>query len=299
MKDYLKQVMNSILLPEDAQAAFLAADEKIAGRKYEIQALLTKHFSGGCDAYKAEERLFEIAKEENMDPKTLCGLYLLYTAAPYHDRLISNGYSEQVYLDGISDFRAKFVTCKKNSGVWGIEITIAWYDPFYNFERFGLGRFQYENRYLPHMQKLGKDSNKIKVWGDMLNFHVPALGPLTKEERIKSYKMAYDFYADKRNGDVMTFFCTSWLLYPGNKEAMPSAKNVLSFIDDFKIVESYEDPDFADCKNVFGVPYNYTTEGLPQDTSMQREVKAWLDSGKKMGIGTGIFFYDGKEFYHF
>ena len=53
----------------------------------------------------------------------------------------------------------------------------------------------------------------------------------------------------------MVFVCHSWLLFLGNREILPAHLNMVDFINDFRILESYERDDFGDKWRVFGADF--------------------------------------------
>lgn len=297
MKHYIENIMRAAQLPSDSYETFLSAHEKVSISLNAILQTLCTHLDNRCDGNTAEKQIDKIAEDVGINKYTLHALYCFYAAEPFHSKFMSvEGNTEEMFSDFLADYRAKVTYCKKTTGIWGINVPLAWFDMFFKMERYSFGRLQFESLYYPHFQKK-YNSEQVEMWGGVINMHIPMLGPLTREKRIDAYKKAYDFYKKERNGDILTFACTSWLLYPENKQAMPSAANVLDFMDDFKIISSTPDVSFEDKVIIYGQNSNRPNELLPEETSMQREVKKWLIAGNHMGIGYGMFFYDGNHFF--
>ena len=64
----------------------------------------------------------------------------------------------------------------------------------------------------------------------------------------------------------MVFVCHSWLLFLGNREILPAHLNMVDFINDFRILESYERDEFGDKWRVFGADFEKPDAELPEDT---------------------------------
>ncbi len=87
------------------------------------------------------------------------------------------------------------------------------------------------------------------------------------------------------------FVCESWLLSPALKELLPPETRIRRFQDAFDLIKVYPD-DEAALEWVFyvagGQRDSVKTEDLPENTSLQRKMKAMLLAGKKPGSARGI-----------
>ncbi len=85
--------------------------------------------------------------------------------------------------------------------------------------------------------------------------------------------------------------CESWLLSPALKELLPEGSRILKFQEAFELQETYPEDDTA-LEWVFyvaeGQREGLDLSGLPEDTSLQRKMKAMLLEGRKPGAGKGI-----------
>ncbi len=51
---------------------------------------------------------------------------------------------------------------------------------------------------------------------------------------------------------------------------------------------------FSDCWRVFNKPYEGSSKGLPDDTSLRRNMINYIDNYGVFGIGDGIALFDGE-----
>ncbi len=96
-----------------------------------------------------------------------------------------------------------------------------------------------------------------------------------------------DFYPEWQE---LPMICGSWLLSPALKDLLPPESRIRRFQDAFDLTE--EDPDDrAALEWVFHVAEkqqdSVKIEELPEETSLQRKMKAMLLAGKKPGSATG------------
>ena len=108
---------------------------------------------------------------------------------------------------------------------------------------------------------------------------------------LKSYKEAAQFFQERYQLEQTAFVCHSWLLYPRNKEVLSTQSNLYSFISDFDIVKSGEDPDYGEIWRLFDKNYEGDVEKLPQDSSLRRAYADWIRKGEKIGWGYGVFVF--------
>lgn len=121
---------------------------------------------------------------------------------------------------------------------------------------------------------------------DVLSLHIPSDALLTDENIRQSFSDAHAFFAKfyPSYADVGVF-CETWLLTPCLKELLPSSSRILHFQTFFDILHTDDNsPAFYDW--VFpGAPENI--KDLPENTSLQKNAKTYLLSGKKIGWTLG------------
>ena len=157
-------------------------------------------------------------------------------------------------------------------------------------QRFAFGKLQFEEavfgrNYEKEGIVLTPESRVIKV-------HIPRTGTRLDCDSLKeSYKKAKEFFVN----EPMVFVCSSWLLYPRNKEILSSHSNLFAFMNDYEIIEYGCYEDYTNVWRLFDMHYNGDVEQLPQNTSLRRAYADWIRKGEKVGWGFGVYVYKEKE----
>ena len=235
----------------------------------------------------------EMAGASGVSVHTVWGLFLAFAAERAHRDYIAAGISEQVFFDTFADLRYKTVECMQNKGVFGTFVQF-WYPIFYRCDIVKLGRLEYETITYDHPAREVAGVT-LRPGQKLLNIHIPSSGePFDLNARLQSYKLAYDFFGDLRRDGPLVCICHSWLLYPEYRKVLSGSSNIVSFQDDFTILE-IDDGAFQDAWRVFGPAADGPTEQLPEDTSMQRAFKKHLLEGGKNGSALGVLVFDGER----
>lgn len=111
---------------------------------------------------------------------------------------------------------------------------------------------------------------------------------MTRENLEYSYAMSQTFFSEhfpKYRYRIMT--CRTWLLDPVLKNLLPASSRILNFQSDYQIINiTHDDKGFI--IRVFKKRYDdYSL--LPENTTLQRNLKKLLLSGGDIGLATGIF----------
>jgi len=126
--------------------------------------------------------------------------------------------------------------------------------------------------------------------------HIPSSGPLLTEDVMASLRRAYAFFGNTHRDGKLIVTTSSWLVYPPYQGTVfPVGSNVYRFAALFDVI-SEKDTDFGDFWRVFNVPYSKETlANVPEDTSMRRRMKQYLQNGGIMGSGYGVIVFDGEK----
>ncbi len=300
MKNYKHTllVMDKLDFPAEAKEAIIKAEEKILANEkankiyesmYRMYWIKKKNFGSFSDKVKA------LAEEIGEHVYTVNFILLINCTKPLLAAYKKAGYSEEIYWNTVLDLKSKLLECKENYNVWGTFVE-DWFIGFYTLDRFGLGRFQYENSgfrtdiYTEHGVDL-KDDDFV------LGMHIPShLASLTADVRLDSYKKAYEFFKHKFKDGKMVCICSSWLLYPDNLNILPENSNVSDFLLDFEPLDITSTYDFGNGWRIFGVEdCKKPVSELPRKTSMQRAYAQWFEQGKKAGHAYCILIFDGEK----
>lgn len=300
MVDYgghLTELMRKTGFPAEAWETFYGADKKLFSDK-----ALSEKLSGIFERYREAryenkkellEALTALANEAGIHEYTMHLLFFMYLAKDLRETYRERGVSEEIYWDSMCDLRAKLIECKDVYDVWG-SFVASWFGGFFEFDRFALGRLQYEPRTYDREEDYVKNGVAIRSGDRVYNMHIPSLGPLTAESVHDSFRRAHRFFGPQLEGKPIVFVCGSWLLYRDHYDFLPENSNILKFMDCFDIIESH-DNDFGDAWRIFGRYAKLPPEQYPQDTSLRRAYRDRLLSGKKTGGGFGIIVFDGEK----
>ena len=295
--EYVKSLMGRLEFPSSSiDYLSLQCDRLKEGYEDYIDSRL-KYFDevDNEKLMEVQAQLKFIAEQMGISSYTLDLIFLLCGCEILEKKFYEKGYSEKLFLDTMMDLRYKLKECQDVEGVEGV-FTYSWFIDYFRLGRFYLGRYQFE--FIPFHHKIfSVDGYTVKEGDRVLNIHIPSNGiPLTDEVRLNAYREAYEFYKKDFPQGYIPIVCNSWLLYPDNDLIFPENSNILKFKQDFAIVNFCEWEGFANQWRVFGTRDGTVDyKDLPENSSLQRNIKKWLVSGKKLGGGNGVFFFDGEK----
>lgn len=209
---------------------------------------------------------------DDPDGTKILSCYLL-AATKTHGRYREKGIPEEIFFDTVKCFPRFIGESLERKGVWVFD-RAHWAYRHLNMTIFRLGTLEFAR-----VVRKGVRVNAI---------HIPSgadLSPAAVDASLKAarafLKKYYPDYADA------PFTCDSWLMGEGLREVLGDGSNIIKFQDRFAMEEQYPDSEAClipifhrvDCKDY---------KNLPEDTSLQRRVKARLLSGKGIGGGYGV-----------
>lgn len=295
---HVRNLMEKLNLPKGARMVFTALEERIAANPAfaaKMEEYRQRFMFSGEELSPLLPELDETAKEFGEVNYTLHFVFLLNCTDILLDRYREAGISEDIYWDTMDDLRCKLMECIECKGVWGTFVA-GWNNGFFKMKRFALGRFQFEHSKFDR-GAYDKGGVHLRDGDKVINFHIPSSGkPLSPECRFDSYKKAFDFYKDEFGGGPVPFVCGSWLLYPGQRDFLPTqCANMLGFMSDFDIIGSEDRETFGNDWRVFGRYAGVSPELLPRDTALRRAYADRLTAGLPTGSGFGIIVFDGEK----
>lgn len=120
----------------------------------------------------------------------------------------------------------------------------------------------------------------------LLHVHIPSDADLSPERCDESFRMAEQFFAAHFPETAGSkFACDSWLLSPALKELLPEGSRILQFQNRFEIKHWNQDAD--DFLEWVFKRKDLLLEELPEETSLQRKMKAYVLQGGKIGEAYG------------
>ena len=286
---YLCQIMKQIEMPENACTAILNAYHAVGNA---LADLTDRYFDGE----NVDADIHEIAGAAGITPE-LGNLtaYLLFgrrTWESYREK----GIARDIYVTSMTDFTVWEKVCEKKLGHPGL-LECGWLSCTLREGLYRLGRLQFQPASFPEESAVIEGVELHK--GDpVLYIHIPEGSPLTKEARLDAYQRAAAFFKDypRASDGSLVFVCESWLLYPAHREFLQKGSNIVSFMDDFRLLASDEEiGNYHNMWRVFGFPKTgiENLDALPEDTGMQRTYKKHLKETNATGGGCGVFLFDG------
>jgi len=145
---------------------------------------------------------------------------------------------------------------------------------------FKLGTLEFETEVL-----CGYDYAGAKDGDTVISVHIPSDAVLSRENLDDSYRMAREFFA-RHDIKYSAAYCATWLLSPLLLEFLKEGSRILEFQKDYEIFGT--NPDDRSYFNwVFKREYPDWND-LPEDTSLQRNIKKHILGGGKISSGSGL-----------
>ncbi|HJA32004.1 MAG TPA: DUF5596 domain-containing protein [Candidatus Eisenbergiella pullicola] len=291
MKDEIGRICGELDFPAEGRQAMLDAWDAVSGCPEAADCFEKWIAAYGEDIhidYKAALlEADEAAKRAGIREYTAEMLLFLCFAEPLKKRYEEKGIDDSIWKDSCMDLRWKLMECHKMYGIWGS--FVAWWFPgFFDLTRFALGRLQFELIDFPaDYEAAGR--RKPEGMTKAINVHIPSCGKLKMEECHESYRRAAAFFADAFPDGRRAFACWSWMLYSPHRAFLKPDSGVVKFMSEYDVYATGEED--GDLWRIFNRMYDGRPDALPEDTSMQRGYKKWLQEGHHAGYGKGIFYY--------
>jgi hypothetical protein len=200
-----------------------------------------------------------------------CLAFMMHVSLRSYQEYRIKRISEQIYLDTMGCFSRFVKEYKESYGTYGFDREW-WTVRELSLKEFRLGELEYE--------LTGEDNNQF------VSVHIPSDAKLEKQKCLDSYKKAKSFLLEHVHEYTdVAFYCESWLLSSKLKELLSEDSNIIRFQSDF-IIDTVETEDTGYMKWVFKNDTLSLNE-VPQTTSLQRKMKAYLQSGGKIGVRRG------------
>ena len=150
---------------------------------------------------------------------------------------------------------------------------------------FRLGTLEYELRTLP--EGLRTASFDLAPESPVLSIHIPSDADLSRASVLDSFRQAGEFFPRVfPDFCYRAAYCSSWLLSGNLRTLLPAGSRIRGFQDLFEMAGCDESQNSC-IVWLFKREYD-DPAGYPEDTSLQRSVKAFLLNGGKVGFGTGL-----------
>lgn len=291
MRDYLISFFNTFEYETDDASYLLSVYDIIASREDTMavwsEAIKIYERETNCDFSLIISLAQDVAQRLAVHSYTTELLIFICLSRHLRDLYTERGINLQIYHNTMLDLKYKLEECKVVKGIVGSFVAF-WFDRFFNLERVGLGRLEFEVDSFGH--HYARDGHILTPDSKAINVHIPrTMTHLTPESCDEAFAMAYEFFKDQV-GEDCPFICHSWMLYPANKQILPDDTNVNRFMSRFDIFDSGECPEHDDLWRIFDTD-DKNPDSLPTDTRMRRAYVDHLKRGGVLGWGHGVFFY--------
>lgn len=206
------------------------------------------------------------------DKKGMNMLLCMLTACGYtYEKYENLGISEEIFAETMKCFWRFVQEHQVSYGCYGFDRDF-WTGRQLSLQLFRLGELEYE-------MCTQKEKKTIAV-------HIPSDADISSEKVQESLHQTREFFERYYpNYRQAPYTCESWLLSPALKDLLPPNSRILNFQALFEVDKVHWASD-AVLEWVFQKRGN-SLEELPEDTSLQRKMKAYLLDGGKVGEAFG------------
>lgn len=197
---------------------------------------------------------------------------MLYCAAECYTKYEQLGISHKIFADTMKCFTRFINEHYESYGYYAFDRDW-WTTRQISLQLFRIGQLEYE---------LGIVDGKKAV-----KLHIPSDADIMQEKCDESLREAKKLIEAKfPDYAKCEWTCSSWLLSPALKKLLTVDSNILRFQKRFRILSCNEDED--EFLEWVYKRKDYTLNELPENTTLQRNMKKYLLSGGKVGDAFGI-----------
>lgn len=231
-------------------------------------------------AVVASDNSLSTLKQENDNFLNL--LYILSNMDNAFLNFKKRNIPDDIILDSLNDVKVwvlNLYNCKKEIGLTETE----WESCIQNAEIIKLGRLQFQ----PFKSDFESPEHGIKLGDNVLNMHIQEGPGMTPEACRESIATAREFFKKYYSDFKYTHMvCETWLLDPALITLVKPDSNIAHFYSMFDIVKTI--PSNSALKRIYGPDSSKPTAELPEASSLQKNLKAYLLNGGKLSAGYGV-----------
>ena len=290
MRRYLGEFFERFQYVQEDASFLLAAYDRIAAseemHKRWQEALRLYDEDILCDYSQVISIADVVAENLSLNEYTLELLVFICLTKRAEEVYRERGLAPEIFYNTMLDLRYKLEECKAVYGVVGTFVA-SWFAGFFRLTRFALGRLQFE--IIDFGDTYEKNGRCLPPDSKVINIHIPRTGtPMDPNSCDEAFAMAKEFFK-REVGDPTPFVCSSWLLYPENKDILPETSNTYKFLMRFDVYNHRITKDGSNLWRLFDTKET-NPDRLPTDTSFRRRYVEHLKKGGKLGSGKGVFF---------
>lgn len=269
----LQELCNKINMPEEVTERVLSLTEQLDF------ALLDQPIGKLMSRSTWDSGLEELKKliGEDSDGMKMLTCSLVAGQATY-EQYTDMGISDTIFFDTFGCFSRFVKEHKVSYGYYGFD-RYWWSVRQLALEEFRIGELEYEFDQRDNM--------------DIIAIHIPSDADMSKDKLQQSYEEAVAFFAKYYPDFQYQYFtCDSWLLSPGLKDLLDESSRIIQFQNAFQIISTR--PQEKDYMNwVYKNRKLTSLDEVPQETSLQRKMKAYLQQGGMIGCAYGYLKENG------
>ena len=276
--------------PAEAVSALAESWERLKANEeaYKVFLQQTEVYKNDMnfDYHPVFDALHSLEEATGISKYTIDLLFILQLMPLLKAHYIEKGYPLSYYEGFAGNLPGYLIDCRNHYGVWGTSIGW-WLVAFFKLKCFTIGRCQYKPKVFKEAQ--GNEAFPLPAGQAYLDIHIPPAGPLTPELCHASYAEAAEFFRKYFGYTEVIITASSWLLSPDLETMLPANSNILKFAHDFTLLEVRDDTDghtLSFFTNLTALPEDLND--LPEDSSLQRAIKAHLMAGNKLKTGFGV-----------
>lgn len=212
-------------------------------------------------------------------------LNLLYILADMDKAFINfkkHNIPDEIILDSLADVKVwvlNLYNATKEVGLAELE----WECCVHRSEVIKIGRLQFQ----PYKAEYDFVPLNLKKGDNVINMHIQEGGGMTPEACKKSVENAREFFKTYFPDFKYTHMvCHSWLLDPALITMVKPDSNIAAFYNMFDIVVT----EYANSaiKRIYGPDAEKPYKEFSENSSLQRNMKAYLLGGGKLSVGYGV-----------
>lgn len=241
-------------------------------------------------AEAAKNAAYELIGELDSKRRGIAGLCVLASAMfESAERFRSWGIADKVISDTFCCLHRMTVEYRHEFGVFGFDRGFwVWRQASGRIFRLGALEYEYTTLTIRTSELTG-----IPAATPILSVHIPSSANLSREALDDSYQQARAFYPAHPEVCLVDgqkpqhIICRSWLLSPTLRTFLGENSGIRRFAEDFELYDSENES--KGCYHfLFMAKEDADPATLPENSSLQRAVKAHLMAGGGIGAGAGL-----------
>lgn len=245
----------------------------------EIKAILLSDNCQRAQAKEIADKIKSTGEIPTLEAGILPIMVLAYLADYALQKNGKRGISKNVTVCTLKDINVWLDNYRNQYGKPGLA-EFCWLKHHYTGDLFKLGRLQF---------RIEKSTQGIPSGETVIETHIPQGEPLDAQQCIESFQMAKIFFSKHfPEYSPQYFMCDSWLLNPNLSKVLNENSNIVKFMRLWQPFPFPGDDSAQAIERVFG--FGFKAENIanaPENTSLQKRLKAFLLSGGTMDLTAG------------